>query len=137
MWLLNKSNVRRIETMKKIMVAALAAVLAVGLSSMANAQDNSRQGPGGPGWGRGTMMGTGWAQGMMGNGIAMRLMFDADGNLLDQDAFTGRLDKAIEDGIVQSGQRQWMLDTYQWYQAGGGFGGGSCCTAVAGGGWRR
>ena len=123
--------------MKKIMVAALTAVLAVGLSSMANAQDNSRQGPCGPGWGRGTMMGsTGRAQGMMGNGIAMRLMFDADGNLLDQDVFTGRLDKAIEDGIVQSRQRQWMLDTYQWYQAGGGFGGGSCCTAVAGG-WRR
>ena len=60
------------------------------------------------------------------------LMWDDDGNFLDRDAFEERLDKAIEDGFIPSGDRDYCLEMYDYCIGGGMYGGGAyggrgCC----------
>ncbi len=55
------------------------------------------------------------------------LMCDDDGNFLGKDAFEDKLDKAIEDGSIPSGDKEYYLDMYDFCVGGGVYGGRGCC----------
>ena len=85
---------------KKILALILAAVMAFGMAATVSAA------------GRGNGPGAGNAFGICinnGNCIALCPMTDDDGNFLAREAFTANLDKAINDGLIKKGSRDFFI----------------------------
>ncbi len=55
------------------------------------------------------------------------LMLDEDGNFMDRDAFGEKLDEAIADGLIPSGDKEYYLEMYDYCAGGGTYGGRGCC----------
>jgi len=88
---------------RTVMAFVLAAVLALSLGTVAFAganPDNPRLGQ------RGDRV----CQGSFSQGF----MRDEDGRLLDVDAFAQRVDQAIQDGLIDEGDRQRLIEIHQW-----------------------
>ncbi|MDR1703645.1 MAG: hypothetical protein LBS19_03030 [Clostridiales bacterium] len=62
--------------------------------------------------------GYGYGCGMYGAGYS--LMWDEDGNFLDQESFEANLDKLIEDGVISEYDRDYYLERYEWCSTNGG-----------------
>jgi len=79
--------------MKKSVIAVFVVALAFGVGAEAFAQNNVGAGPG-------------FA------GMADRLMFDRDGNLLGQAAFDAGLDRALAGGLITEWERDRIRELY-------------------------
>lgn len=65
-----------------------------------------------------TASSAGYGYGYCGGGYS--LMWDQNGNFLDEAAFTANLDKYIEDGYILSEDRDYYLERYSWCSTNGG-----------------
>jgi hypothetical protein len=77
--------------------------------------------------------GYGYGCGMYGAGYS--LMWDEDGNFLDQESFEANLDKLIEDGVINEDDRGYYLERYEWCSTNGGGGCGMGRGRGCGRGW--
>jgi len=64
------------------------------------------------------------------------MMWDEDGNFLTREAFEERLDTWIADGLVRSGDREFMLERFDWClnYGGGATGARNFCRGLNGNG---
>lgn len=60
----------------------------------------------------------GYGYGFCGGGYS--LMWDEDGNFLDQSAFEKNLDSLIESGLIRAEDRDFLLERYEWCSTNGG-----------------